>query len=134
MALLAVLSLLGCSSEPLEESVSHPSSMIGATWLRSDYDIVGRESKEYSDHSGQYVVLTIRHGDKLITAKCAATWVTDTGEDLPSTSVMHDNCSDLPMGLVKLERTDWSGLYYFTGTGKHRKEIALSVTKIEIKR
>ena len=27
MALLAVLSLLGCSSEPLEESVSHPSSL-----------------------------------------------------------------------------------------------------------
>ena len=81
--------------------------------MRSDYNIVGREVKEYADHSGTYVVVTIKYGDKKITAECGATWTTETGEDLPSTPVQYDNCHNLPMGSVTLERTGWDRLYYF---------------------
>lgn len=35
------------------------------------------------------------------------------------------------MGTVKLDRTDWNELYYFSGSGKHREEIVLSVKKVE---
>jgi hypothetical protein len=113
--------------------VTHPSSIGGNTWLRSDYDIVGREVKEFEDHSGKYVVLTIKHGDKVIKAECGSTWTSDTGEDLPSTPVQYDNCSNLPVGSVKLERTDWNTLYYFSGSGKHRDEIVLNVKQVEVR-
>jgi hypothetical protein len=124
--------LLGCSGEPPEETVSHPSSTANDPWLRSDYNIVAREVKEYDDHSGSYIVLTIKHGKKKITAECATTWITDTGEDMPSTVLPYDKCRELPMGAVKLERTSWDYLYYFSGSGKRRQEIALIVKKIEI--
>ncbi len=101
--------------------------------MRSDYNIVGREVKEYADHSGTYVMVTIKFGDKKITAECGATWTTETGEDLPSTPVQYDNCHNLPMGSVTLGRTGWDRLYYFSGSGKHREEIVLTVKKIEIR-
>jgi len=107
--------------------------MAGGPWLRSGYNIVGRELKEFNDHSGKYVVVTINYGDKRITAECGATWTSETGEDLPSTPVLYDKCSDLPMGSVTLERTDWNTLYYFSGSGKHREEIVLNVKKVEIR-
>jgi hypothetical protein len=123
--------LAGCSQQPSEERVAHPSSIGGTTWLRSDYDIVGREMKEFDDHSGKYIMVTIKHGDKRITAECSSTWTSDIGEDLPSTPKQYDRCSDLPMGAVKLERTDWNTLYYFSESGKHREEIVLTVKKVE---
>ena len=131
--LLGVILLAGCSRQPSEQKVNHPESMAGGTWLRSSYEIIGREVKEYDDHSGKYVELTIRYGDKLITAECGARWTTDTGEDLPSTPVLYDQCSDIPMGSVMLERTDWNQLYYFSGEGKRRNETVLSVKKVDIK-
>ena len=78
-------------------------------------------------------MLTIKYGDKWITADCGARWITETGEDLPSTAVLYDQCSDIPMGSVTFERTDWNQLYYFSGEGKHRNETVLSVKKVEIK-
>ena len=78
-------------------------------------------------------MLTIQYGDKRITAECSARWTTDTGEDLPSTPVLYDQCSDVPMGNVTLARTDWNQLFYFSGEGKHRNETVLTVKKIEIK-
>src|SRR5215831_13489972 len=124
--------LAGCSRQPHEEVVSHPSSLAGGTWLRSEYNIVARDVKEYPDHSGEYVVVTLRYGDKRITAQCGTTWTTETGEDLPTTPLIFDHCSHLPMGPVKLDRTDWSTLYYFSGSGNHREEIVLSVKKVEV--
>jgi hypothetical protein len=132
-ALLGVALLTGCNRQPSEERVTHPESMAGGTWLRSEYHIVGREVKEFDDHSGNYVVVTIKYGDKWITAQCGATWTTETGEDLPSTPVLYDHCHDLPMGSVTLERSGWDSLYYFSGSGKHREEIVLTVKKIEIR-
>lgn len=99
--------------------------------MRSDFNIVGREVKELTDHSGTYVVVTITHGNKRITAECGSTWTTETGEDLPSIPVMYDRCSTLPMGSVKLDRNDWNELFYFSGSGRHREEIELQVQKIE---
>lgn len=133
IALISLLLLVGCERQPTEEKVTHPSAISGATWLRSEYKVLGREVKEYSDHSGNYVVLTIQYGDKRITAECSARWTTDTGEDLPSTPVLYDQCSDVPMGNVTLARTDWNQLFYFSGEGKHRNETVLTVKKIEIK-
>jgi hypothetical protein len=104
--------------------------MAGGTWLRSDYDIVGREVKEFDDHSGTYVVVTIKYGDKKITAECGSTWTTETGEDLPSTPVLYDKCRDLPMGSVTLDRTDWNSLYYFSGSGKHREDVPGTVATV----
>jgi hypothetical protein len=52
---------------------------------------------------------------------------------LPSTIVLHDECSDVPMGDVMLERTDWNQLYYFSGEGKHRNETVLTVKNVEIR-
>jgi hypothetical protein len=131
MCLLCAM-LSGCSQEPSEEAVLHLAALRGGTWLRSDFDIVGREVREYSDHSGTYIVLTIKHGTKRITAECSSTWTTETGEEFPPTPVPYDKCSNLPMGTVKLERTDWDTLYYFSASGKHREEIVLTVKKIEI--
>ncbi len=129
---LGVALLAGCSGERSEEVVIHPTALNGTTWLRSEYKIVGREVKEFSDHSGEYAVLTIKHRDKTITAECGSVWVSETGEDIPSKPVIYDiKCGDLPMGSVKLERTHWNTLYYFAGSGKHREEIALAVKKIE---
>ena len=122
--------LAGCSGEPSEQRVSHGEFI---NWLRSDYNIVGREVKEFPDHSGEYAVFIINHGNKRITAECSATWTSETGEDLPSTLTGDLKCSPLPMGPVKLERSDWDTLHYFTGSGKHREQITLSVKKIEIR-
>jgi hypothetical protein len=72
VVLLGMTVLAGCSQQPSEE-------------LRSDYDIVGREMKEFDDHSGKYIMVTIKYGDKRITAECSSTWTSDIGEDLPST-------------------------------------------------
>jgi hypothetical protein len=66
-----------------------------------------------------------------ITAQCGVTWRSTIGEEFPSTQVPYDNCSDLPMGSVKLERTDWNELYYFAGAGKNTEEIVLEVKKVE---
>ena len=129
--LLAIVLLPSCRSEPTEEKVSHPSAITNSTWLRSDYNVIGRELKEFDDHSGSYILITLTHGDKKITAECGSTWTTETGEDLPSTRIPYDQCGDLPMGNVKLDRTDWNDLYYFSGSGKHREEITLHVKKIE---
>jgi hypothetical protein len=132
LALAATL-LAGCSQEPAEEKIIHPESLSTTPWLRSKYEIVGREAKEFGDHSGWYVVLTIRHGKKRITAECSSTWISQTGEDMPSTMVPYDHCGHLPMGSVELERTDWNNLYYFSGSGKHREEIAMAVKKMGIR-
>ncbi len=130
--LLGIALFAGCTRPPSEEKVSHQNTLgSGSQWLRSDYDIVGREVKEFNDRSGKYVLLTIKHGDKRITAQCGVTWRSTIGEEFPSTQVPYDNCSDLPMGSVKLERTDWNQLYYFAGTGKNTEEIVLDVKKVE---
>ena len=131
VVLLGIAFLAGCSRQPPEEKVSHQNALRSGQWLRSDYDIVGREVKEFNDHSGEYVVLTIKHGDKRITAECGVTWRSTIGEEFPSTPVPYDNCSDLPMGFVKLDRADWTELYYFAGTGKNTEEIVLVVKKVE---
>ena len=132
MLLLLGLSL-SCDRSPSEEIVQHPSALTSRQWIRSEFNITSREVKSYADHSGIYVVLTIDHGDRRITAQCSSVWTTDTGEDLPSTPKLNDNCADLPMGKVLLDRMDWDSLYYFTGSGQHREEIELRVKKIVLK-
>ncbi|HZS26494.1 MAG TPA: hypothetical protein VFB76_04630 [Candidatus Angelobacter sp.] len=131
---LWVLTILacGCNSEPSEVPVTHPDAISKEQWLRSNYEIVGREVKEFDDHSGTYIVLTIKHGKRKIIAECGATWTTETGEDLPSTARLQDNCHDLPMGRVTMERTGWDYLYWFSSSGKHREEISLIVKKVDI--
>jgi hypothetical protein len=62
-ALLTVVLLSGCSRQPSEEPVAHPSSLGEKIWTRSDYDIVAREVREFNDHSGNYVVVTPNRAD-----------------------------------------------------------------------
>jgi hypothetical protein len=128
---LGIVLLSGCTRQPSDQTVTHETAAPGSgPWLRSDFDIVGRVVKEFNDHSGDYVVLTIKHGDKVITTECGMTWRSSIGEEFPSTPAF-DNCADLPMGPVMLERTDWNDLYYFAGKGKNTEEITLHVKKIE---
>ena len=132
--LISLMLLAGCERQPAEDKVTHLDSH-GGPYLRSEYKVVGRELKEYDDYSGKYVMLTIKHGDMLITAECSMKWTTDKGEDLPSTRLDWDDhtCSDVPMGDVMLERAGWDNLYYFSGEGKYRDETVLAVKKIELK-
>jgi hypothetical protein len=133
--LVSLTLLVACESQPPEEKVTHPTSMTGVPWLRSEYKVVGREVKEYDNHSGTYVVLTFKHGVMRIRAECHLKNTTDSGEDFPSTPLLYDDhtCSDVPMGDVMLERTNWDALYYFSGNGKHRSLTVLTVKNIEIK-
>src|SRR5438094_9357176 len=88
---LCIALLAGCSRLPSEEKVSHQNAVGSGQWLRSDYEIIQRELKEFDDHSGKYILLTIRHGNKLITAECGVTWRSFIGEEFPSTQVPYDN-------------------------------------------
>jgi len=133
-AILTIMLLIGCSRQPSEKHVKHLGAVTsGADWLRSTFSVVGREVKQYDDHSGHYIVLTLKHGDKVITATCGPKWTTNSGEEFPSIPVLYDDCSDVPMGDIQLDRTDWNQLYYFTGAGKRRDETVLSVKKIEVR-
>jgi hypothetical protein len=129
--LLGAALLVGCRRQPSEEKVYHRNPLSSDQWLRSEYEIVGRETKEFDDHSGDYLLLTIKHGNETIKAECGVTWRSTTGEEFPSTLAPNNHCNDLPMGFVKLERTDWNTLYYFAGSGQNREEITLPVRKVE---
>jgi hypothetical protein len=90
--LLNVMLLVGCTSQPTEKHVTHPGAVTGgADWVRSTFSVIGREVKQYDDHSGHYIVLTLKNGDKLITAMCGPKWTTNAGEEFPSIPVLYDD-------------------------------------------